>query len=526
MDNMIKKLLYVAIAGFCLTMSFNAQAAMKAADRVDFEKVKAVKAKAVRAFAAADSSATDSTATQETWKAIGKATWVEGPADGYTTAILGKSWQIDVEESEQTAGRYRMVPYGAGSALSDLLWLDGDNYMYVNAQNPDKVYIEDYEHPAFLLSQIVTENGWNNGAAFYGTLADKVINFPASSFGISTDKGTKWYTSNTNGKFVIYLPGAVVKDYAFSSTITNCAADRNVKVTCKAGADIACVKLKVYTGEVDLSTAAKRAAIVKDALANGDSIAATGQTVWTAPADGRYSAFVVATDSVGDVKEWKWSVVIAYDPDADNWESIGNGTFTDPIVPALGYENTLLAESQTFEVAMERNKTNANLLRLVNPYAKHPYFVKYKSKLTKDGHNHYIVMDTTDPDYVVVAESILGFNLGSGQAAVNSAANRYAQYGKDAVLKYYGAITIKDGVITINKDALFASEVDYENNALYRCDAGQILLPGTSGIATPVADAAADVRYYNLQGVEVATPQAGQLLIRKQGNTVTKILVK
>ncbi|MDE6528415.1 MAG: hypothetical protein K2L78_05160 [Muribaculaceae bacterium] len=40
------------------------------------------------------------------------------------------------------------------------------------------------------------------------------------------------------------------------------------------------------------------------------------------------------------------------------------------------------------------------------------------------------------------------------------------------------------------------------------------------------ADANAPVEYYNLQGVRVANPEAGQLVIKRQGSTVTKVIVR
>ncbi len=39
-------------------------------------------------------------------------------------------------------------------------------------------------------------------------------------------------------------------------------------------------------------------------------------------------------------------------------------------------------------------------------------------------------------------------------------------------------------------------------------------------------DADAPVEYFNLQGVRVANPEAGQLVIKRQGSTVTKIVVR
>ena len=49
-------------------------------------------------------------------------------------------------------------------------------------------------------------------------------------------------------------------------------------------------------------------------------------------------------------------------------------------------------------------------------------------------------------------------------------------------------------------------------------------LAGVDGIEADSAEGVAE--YFNLQGVRVANPTAGQLLIKKQGDTVTKVLVK
>ena len=48
---------------------------------------------------------------------------------------------------------------------------------------------------------------------------------------------------------------------------------------------------------------------------------------------------------------------------------------------------------------------------------------------------------------------------------------------------------------------------------------------GKAGIADVEIDANAPVEYYNLQGVRVEEPAAG-LYIRRQGNNVSKVLVK
>ena len=45
------------------------------------------------------------------------------------------------------------------------------------------------------------------------------------------------------------------------------------------------------------------------------------------------------------------------------------------------------------------------------------------------------------------------------------------------------------------------------------------------GVENVASDANAPVEYFNLQGIRVAQPEAG-LYIRRQGSSVTKILVK
>ena len=47
---------------------------------------------------------------------------------------------------------------------------------------------------------------------------------------------------------------------------------------------------------------------------------------------------------------------------------------------------------------------------------------------------------------------------------------------------------------------------------------------GVDGIEADGTEAPAE--YYNLQGIRVANPQAGQLLIRRQGKKATKVVIR
>ena len=47
-----------------------------------------------------------------------------------------------------------------------------------------------------------------------------------------------------------------------------------------------------------------------------------------------------------------------------------------------------------------------------------------------------------------------------------------------------------------------------------------------TGIADITVDENAAVEYFNLQGIRVAQPEQGGIYIRRQGNSVSKVLVK
>lgn len=470
---------------------------------------------------------------QETWKAIGKATWVEGPTDIYSDSFKGLRSVLDIEESETTPGRYRLKPYGSQSAISDLFFgmFDCENYFYINAQDPDSVYCEDFTNDAIqvIVSQLVPQNGWQ-GVAIYGTVKDKVITFPANSFGYTGDinkpnEEKKWVYSNTDGEFTVFLPGAVVTDYSFQADVESCAVDGAITIGCASGADIAKVCVKAVEG-----TVTPKDADYADALANGQSIATKGESKWTAPKAGKYTLMVVAADAKGEIKSQDYYAVYSIDEDSDNWTAIGQCDYTDVFLTAIGYTNSLLAEPQTYKVDVERNKTNPSLVRIVDPYVNHPYFQKKstKLKLSSHGHHHYIYLDYSDPDFVMIPESPMGADLGYGMVCANSPASwYYPEHSKEEIRKYYGVATYKDGTITLPNNALFTSETRSEHNALYRnAFEGKLVLTsaGVDGIEADGTEAPAE--YYNLQGIRVANPQAGQLLIRRQGKKATKVVIR
>jgi hypothetical protein len=87
----------------------------------------------------------------------------------------------------------------------------------------------------------------------------------------------------------------------------------------------------------------------------------------------------------------------------------------------------------------------------------------------------------------------------------------------------------EDNNILINLESYYWMNPDL--GALLYCDNTIINLyedEDNAGITNVIADdnSNAPVEYYNLQGVRVANPEAGQLVIRRQGKNVSKIVVR
>lgn len=272
---------------------------------------------------------------------------------------------------------------------------------------------------------------------------------------------------------------------------------------------------------------------------------------WSAYADANYTTlagYFELYDLLSMVK------VVETDPD-EGWTSVGTATFTDPwLMPAVGYTDT--DEMSTWSVELQQKDDDANVYRLVDPYHGESPLSMFNES-TKPG---YIQFDITDPDHVVFALVKSGFSssqLGLSDLYCYDVLTVYILqysaygYGPADIIGILGDqvcyTTFADGVVTIGSkeitdpetnetyteyaacftndasDITFYSWNDGDGNAVPMT--GKIVFPETTGIASVAAENA-PVRYYNLQGVEVARPEAGQLVIRRHGSKATKLIVR
>lgn len=228
------------------------------------------------------------------------------------------------------------------------------------------------------------------------------------------------------------------------------------------------------------------------------------------------------------------------------WEEIGNVKFMDGwLIPAMG-RNQRLEENQYY-VLMEQSVENPYVYRLVNPYKEGP--VAQYNGYEGDG---YIVFDISDPDHVLFLPSEAGFlnyEINNGGGILNLYCYNYlgylatsnVDYTVESIIEAVGDsvpfTTFKNGVVSLGYkfanakttyDANFGTEKDPYGGATWSGVnmAASITFPlwydaAVEGIA---ADDNSPVEYFNLQGMKVANPEAGQILIKRQGQKVEKII--
>lgn len=144
------------------------------------------------------------------WHSIGNGVWYEGLLTIFDEIEYGMSWELEIEESDEVAGYYRMIPYGEDSPVAEIVGAPDNTYFYVDASDPQHVYAEefvayeDFEY-SYWFSHKVPENLWD--VECYGSLEDNVIYFPPSSFGYFDPESCFFWDVNFEGDFKIILPG-------------------------------------------------------------------------------------------------------------------------------------------------------------------------------------------------------------------------------------------------------------------------------------------------------------------------------
>ena len=455
------------------------------------------------------------------WTSLGEGTWYEGLLTIYSDITTGQKWAVEIEESATTPGYYRMKPYAAaGNPIAELMGKTDDMMVYINATDPDKVYVDGdlLAYGMVIFSMLNTENAWN-GYDIYGTLKDKVISFPAESFAY-TRNGQDWYAANKDGEFKIALPGAVVKDYTFKMSAPYCATGNNVEVSFEVGADVTALKYIILEGSYPAS--AGNLSIV---AAQGNDLSATVSKVpVNLPDKGMYTLLVAALDGTQTVGGAAVNFFMQ-DDEADLWENCGTATYSEAYLASLFND----VETEDLKVPLQQHKTELGRFRLVEPYGSHS---SVGGSMAHSDHAHYLYINAVNPERVYVEPSPMGVSFTDyGDALAWSWAGRYVEndMAEEAATEgLYGKL--ENGVITMPDGNLLMALSKYNKGSLLTVGNGFKVAfddPATVGIGSIEAvGIKAPREYFNLQGMKVENPVSGQLYIVRQGDETHKAIVR
>ncbi len=271
---------------------------------------------------------------------------------------------------------------------------------------------------------------------------------------------------------------------------------------------------------------------------------------WCAYSDAAYSNLAGWVDLFDLISLEK--IVEPEDPN-EGWTSLGKATVMDGwLCPAFDIDQTL--EENWYKVELQQNDDNKNVYRLVDPYhGDSP--VAFYNQTSKSG---YIQFDVTDPDHVVFTPVTAGFacaELDISKFYCINTLTSFTEYLGASVEETLATIansgidipmtTFKDGVVNLEStysegkwmnDACFGIQQEpaagygwQDSNGVTTNMATKIFFPGVAEAGIGNVDAAADnspVRYFNLQGVEIAKPAPGSVVIRVQGGKANKFLLK
>lgn len=442
------------------------------------------------------------------WKTIGNCTLVED----FVTTFFNVSnipYEVEIQENELAPGFFRLVnPFGKAYPYND----DGDYdtskdyYMYVHAEDPEKVYIETFHsgmdwnngYGEFIFGSVaglrLAQGNPDAAEGHYGTLVNGEITFPVNSLivGLTDYNGGGLYPANSNGAFSILLPGFVKADYS-------AAVSYNGIYTDKAGATYAVADLALgrdakdaYVKIIVLPADADANAIA-DAMAAGEiegAVAVDGENRVEFNAEelasSKLQVVVVVLSKDGEVKSVASDNFEYYGGGSTPWVSLGTGLFTDAIVaPLFGQE------APTYPVEILENTENPGVYRVMNPYSNsvYPYA---DDDCAPEG--LYLEINAEDPEGVYVMQQSLGFDWGYGEFSFLSEGAMYLSEFDFATVKAEGLLgTVVDGVITL--PSLPRMGEDEEGNPIVRGYYAGYLYMGASG-------------YYAGDGFKVVLPSA------------------
>lgn len=202
----------------------------------------------------------------------------------------------------------------------------------------------------------------------------------------------------------------------------------------------------------------------------------------------------------------------------DEWESMGMGRFLEGFLEPVFYNEYVPVEK---EVEIMKN-TRVEGVYKVNK--------AYDSPTSQD-----LVIDARQPDFVRVEEQNTGVNSSNGWIYVLSVSTNGPFTDYEGMVEYnpdYADrnITMDENGIYFPKDSMllyFPMTGDLSAYTIPNAVDSYVLFPGASGIGSIANESeTAPAEYYNLQGMRLTSPEAGQLVIVREGSKTRKMIYR
>lgn len=515
-----------------LTLFVLAMAAIMTAGATTFTKVspsfKVNKKDSSKAAVVAKASEEHKFPTGE-YKSLGTGLYTDDmllPTFGYEPM----TWEVEIQQSIEDPNFYRVIsPYGKAFAdamlatnnvqLKDTQYdKDGTTQLNIDATDPDNVY--------FAKTMIGLD--WGYGQAYIGIPSSKKVTFkegifsaPARGVAIGDDDGA--VAMNTNQKWRIVLPGVEAKDYSMTFALqSQCLRERKVHGSLTVGTDIAKVKYVVVPNyqEDEIMGA------LGEVAESGFDFAPRGDFSYDMSEANKETIILVGLNRDGQQVAYAWSSYYFLDDDATAWEDCGKATLN------VGFMKSMYnVEDESLEVTLQRNVKTPSIIRIVGPFENSKY---NGSNRHNCGLLHYITVNATDPKCIYVQEGPVGVDYGNGLIRLSSTAEYYLGAGFDweeIVELECGAVLGEDNVLTFPNESLLISMFNYSNGDWFMVQNADtsIKLPADFdllGVSDITIDDNADAptRVYNLQGIPINNPEAGQVYIVVRGNHSSKVV--
>ena len=232
---------------------------------------------------------------------------------------------ITLQERDDMPGFYRTFDVYSLDYLGEMFSSNMSNicvsqhYTYINATNPDKVWIPTFKtgaifSPSYGMTSIGSYVAENEDfdpsiASVYGTLKDGVIEFPYGALQMKLES-YGWYSTNSSGLHRIILPGYRAKDYDMSLTAGVSDSQGKLPVDVTLGADIAQVKLAVFEGTLTESAAAQKAQMIVDNPGDKElgeilSVESSKKVDYSFEETGMYTVVAAGFDATGAYRAMK-----------------------------------------------------------------------------------------------------------------------------------------------------------------------------------------------------------------------------